>query len=157
MIRSLACPQPSVVIENQDYSMKQQVSTSIINFASIAFLVLFPHFVPLPFYSYTIVCLGIIYLIFKIRHYDFNFIGLKKDGINIKSISIGILSAIIWVAFNQWAYIPFIKYCFVVPDYTEYNFIRESIFKFGHCTKCRMFGWRALRRDCVPRIYPTYA
>jgi membrane protease YdiL (CAAX protease family) len=107
--------------------MKQKTTTHIVNVASIAFLCMFPHFVPLPFYSYTIVCLVLIYLMLKRKHRSFDFIGLKQSGISKKSVSIGVLSAVIWVAFNQWMYIPFIKYYFVVPDYTEYDFIRENI------------------------------
>ncbi|MFC6102799.1 CPBP family intramembrane glutamic endopeptidase [Olivibacter domesticus] len=92
----------------------------------IAFLILFPHFVPLPFYSYSVVCLLLIWFLLRKEAKIFRDLGLSKNGLTIKAVLIGIVSALIWVGFMQLIYIPTIKYFFVVPDYTEYNFIKES-------------------------------
>lgn len=92
----------------------------------IAFLILFPHFVPLPFYSYSVVCLLLIWFLLRKEAKTFHDLGLSKNGLTIKAVLIGIVSALIWVGFMQFIYIPTIKYFFVVPDYTEYNFIKES-------------------------------
>lgn len=95
----------------------------------IAFLILFPHFVPLPFYSYAIVCLLLIWFFLRKEAKTLRDIGLAKNGLSVKIVLIGIVSALIWVGFMQFIYIPTIKHLFVVPDYTEYNFIRGSISK----------------------------
>lgn len=95
----------------------------------IFFLVFFPHCVPLPFYSYAVVCLVVIWFILRKEGKTFRDIGLFKNGITIKAATIGIVSALIWVGFMQLLYIPVIKSLFVVPDYIEYNFIRDSISK----------------------------
>lgn len=57
----------------------------------------------------------------------FRDIGLIKEKLNIKALFLGIISALIWVLFMQFIYIPSIKYLFEVPDYIEYNFIRNSM------------------------------
>jgi len=96
---------------------------------AIAFLLLFPHFVPLPFYSYAIVCFIVIWFLLRKAGSTFRNIGLAKKGFTAKAVLIGITSALIWVGFMQLVYIPVIKHLFVVPDYTEYNFIRSGISK----------------------------
>lgn len=93
----------------------------------IAFLVLFPHFVPLPFYSYAIVCLAVIILFLRQQKKALRDLGLKRNGLTIHALIVGILSALIWVAFNKWCYHPFITHFFVVEPYTEYDFIREKL------------------------------
>ncbi len=93
----------------------------------IAFLVLIPHFVPLPFYSYAIICMAAIILYLKRNKRNLRDLGLKRHGITIHTICIGILTAVLWVAFNKWVYHPLITSLFSVPDYTEYNFIRNHL------------------------------
>jgi len=96
---------------------------------AIAFLILFPHYVPLPFYSYAIVCFLVIWFLLRREGSSFRNIGLSKNGFTVKVVAIGLASALVWVGFMQFLYIPVIKHLFVVPDYTEYNFIRSSISK----------------------------
>ncbi|MCC6289609.1 MAG: CPBP family intramembrane metalloprotease [Chitinophagaceae bacterium] len=93
----------------------------------IVFLVLFPHFVPLPFYSYAVVCLAVI--IFYLRGYKKTLrdLGLKRNGLTFHTFFAGIISALLWVAFNKWVYHPFITHFFVVEPYTEYDFIRNKL------------------------------
>lgn len=93
----------------------------------IAFLILFPHYIPLPFYSYAVICLLLIWFLLRKEGKTFGNLGLTKNGLTAKAILTGIVSALIWVGFMQFIYIPTIKYLFVVPHYTEYNFIRGSI------------------------------
>lgn len=93
----------------------------------IAFLILFPHFVPLPFYSYSLVCLLLIWVLLRKKGMTFANLGLAKSGLTKKSVLIGIVSGLVWVVFMQFIYIPGIKHLFIVPDYTEYNFIKKSI------------------------------
>lgn len=95
----------------------------------ILFLIAFPHFVPLPFYSYAIVCFLVIWLLLRKEGKTFRSIGLGKNGFSTKAILIGLVSALLWVGFMQFVYILAIKYLFVVPDYTEYDFIRGNISK----------------------------
>lgn len=95
----------------------------------IAFLLLFPHFIPLPFYSYAIVGFVVIWFILRKEGNTFRDIGLSKKGITLRAFVIGIVSALVWVGFMQLLYIPVIKSLFTVPDYTEYNFIRDDISK----------------------------
>ncbi|MEH6307264.1 CPBP family intramembrane glutamic endopeptidase [Olivibacter sp. CPCC 100613] len=105
----------------------QNVNQVIFDLGIIAFVVLFPHYFPLPFYSYSIVCfIAIIYYLRKSRK-GLRSIGLVKNGITIKSVIIAILSALIWTAFMRWIYVPLISVLFTVPDYTEYDFIRKHI------------------------------
>jgi len=107
--------------------MKQHFKTDIINFLAILFIVLFPHFLPLPFYSYAIVCLGVVILILRKHNKTLRDLGLKQKGISIKTFLVGVLSAMVWVAFMRWIYLPVISYFFSVPDYTEYNFIQNHL------------------------------
>ena len=93
----------------------------------VAFLVLFPHFVPLPFYSYAIVCLAVIIFYLRSRKKTLRDLGLKRNGLTTHTVVVGVLSALLWIAFNKWAYHPFIIHFFDVPPYTEYDFIRNKL------------------------------
>jgi membrane protease YdiL (CAAX protease family) len=93
----------------------------------IAFLVLFPHFVPLPFYSYAVVCLAIIIFYLRTQKKILRDLGLKRNGLTPHTFVVGILSALLWIAFNKWVYHPFITHFFVVEPYTEYGFIRNKL------------------------------
>ena len=93
----------------------------------IAFLILFPHFVPLPFYSYAIVCLAVVILYLKSQHKTLRDLGLKHNGLTGHTFLVGIVSALVWIAFNKWVYYPFITHFFVVEPYTEYDFIRNKL------------------------------
>jgi membrane protease YdiL (CAAX protease family) len=93
----------------------------------IAFLVLFPHFVPLPFYSYAVVCLGVIVIYLRRQKKTLRDLGLKRNGLTAHTLIVGILSALLWVAFNKWGYYPFITHFFVIEPYTEYDFIRNKL------------------------------
>ena len=110
--------------------MIQHFTKNILNILAIIFVVVFPHFVPLPFYSYAIICLGVVILILRKDHKTLRDIGLKQKGISIKTVLVGIVSAIGWAAFMRWIYLPVIQYLFIVPDYTEFNFIQNNVSNF---------------------------
>jgi membrane protease YdiL (CAAX protease family) len=93
----------------------------------IVFLVLFPHFVPLPFYSYAVVCLAVIIFYLRGQKKTLRGLGLKRNGLTTHTLIVGILSALLWIAFNKWVYHPFITHFFVVEPYTEYDFIRNKL------------------------------
>ena len=93
----------------------------------IAFLVLFPHFVPLPFYSYAVVCLAVIISYLRRQKKTLRDLGLKRNGLTTRTFVIGILSALFWIAFNKWVYHPFITHFFTIVPYTEYDFIRKRL------------------------------
>jgi len=114
--------------------MKKHFTKNITDILAILFVVLFPHFVPLPFYSYAIVCLGVVILVLRKDNKTLRDIGLKQKGISIKTFLVGIVSAIVWVAFMRWIYLPVIRYFFIVPDYTEYNFIQNHLLNFAIAT-----------------------
>jgi len=61
--------------------MKQQFKKNSIDILAILLVVLFPHFVPLPFYSYAIVCLGVVILILRKDNKTLRDLGLKNKGI----------------------------------------------------------------------------
>jgi membrane protease YdiL (CAAX protease family) len=104
-------------------SFRQDILTVLI----IAFLILFPHFVPLPFYSYAIICLGIIILYLRKQNKTLRHLGLKRNGLTAQSFIVGVVSALLLIAFNKWVYHPFITHFFVVEPYTEYDFIRNKL------------------------------
>jgi len=93
----------------------------------IALLVLFPHFVPLPFYSYAVVCLAVIVFYLRRNKKTLRDLGLKRNGLTAHTFVVGILSALLWIAFNKWVYHPFITHFFAVEPYTEYDFIRNKL------------------------------
>lgn len=93
----------------------------------IAFLVLFPHYFPLPFYSYAFVCLAVIIFYLRTQKKTLQNLGLKHRGLTAHTFLIGLLSALLWIAFNKWVYHPFITHFFVVDTYTEYDFIRKRL------------------------------
>ncbi|WP_159451726.1 type II CAAX endopeptidase family protein [Pedobacter africanus] len=109
--------------------MKNKALCVLRDVVTIAFLILFPHFVPLPFYSYAVICLLAIWFLLRKDGKTFGAIGLSKNGLTGKAVFIGVLSALVWVGFMQLIYIPVIKHLFTVPDYTEYNFIRGNASK----------------------------
>src|SRR5690348_6319045 len=104
-------------------SFRQDILTGLI----IAFLILFPHFVPLPFYSYAIICLGVIIFYLRRLNKTLRDIGLKYRGLTAHTFIVGIVSALLLIAFNKWIYYPFITHFFVVEPYTEYDFIRNKL------------------------------
>ncbi|UMQ41654.1 CPBP family intramembrane metalloprotease [Chryseobacterium sp. Y16C] len=107
--------------------MDRKIISTIGYIGCIIFLVIFPHFVPLSFYSYAAVCLLAIYLMLRREGKNFRDIGLIKKKLNLRAVFLGAVTAIAWVAFMQFLYIPTIKYFFQVPDYIEYNFIKSSV------------------------------
>lgn len=107
--------------------MEGKIVSTIGDIGFIVFLIIFPHFVPLPFYSYALVCLGAIFLMLRKEGKTFRDIGLIKEKFTSRAFILGVVTALTWVAFMQFVYIPSIKYFFEVPDYTEYNFIKSSM------------------------------
>ncbi|WP_346239001.1 CPBP family intramembrane glutamic endopeptidase [Niabella insulamsoli] len=103
------------------------VQRTVRDVGAIAFLIAFPHFVPLPFYSYAIVCFLVIWFLLRNDGKTFRSIGLSKNALTAKAVLIGMASALLWIGFMQFIYIPVIKHLFVVPDYTEYDFIKGNI------------------------------
>jgi membrane protease YdiL (CAAX protease family) len=97
----------------------------------IAFLVLFPHYVPLPFYSYSLVCFLLIVFYLKRQNKTLADVGLTRKGLSVHTFVVGILSAILWMAFIKIVYFPFINHFFrdYISDYTEYDFIKNNIKK----------------------------
>ena len=108
--------------------MSKSFRENILILLLIAFLILFPHFGGLPFYSYAIVCLAVIILYLRKGNKTLRNLGLKQSGIKAHVVVAGIVSASLWVVFNKWIYHPFITYFFVVPPYTEYDFIKGKLF-----------------------------
>ncbi|MHA4810821.1 lysostaphin resistance A-like protein [Flavitalea flava] len=98
----------------------------LLDIICISFLILFPHFVPLPFYSYAVICLLFIWLLLKKQKKTWEWIGLQKKRITAPGFLTGIGSGLLWVAIIQWGYIPFILHFFnpFVKSYTEYDFIK---------------------------------
>jgi membrane protease YdiL (CAAX protease family) len=107
--------------------MKKNIGRNILKVFVIIFLVLFPHFIALPFYSYAIVCLAVIIFYLRKEQKTLRDLGLKRKGITAHVILVGVVSALLWIAFNKWIYHPFITHFFVVPAYTEYDFIRNKL------------------------------
>ena len=93
----------------------------------IAFLILFPHFVPLPLYSYAVVCLAVIIFYLRRQKKTVRDPGLKRNGLTAHTFVVGIISALLLIAFNKWVYHPLITHFFVVEPYTEYDFIRNKL------------------------------
>jgi len=106
--------------------MDNKIQKNIKEILSVAFLILFPHFFPLPFYSYTIICFLFIWIVLKKGGIAFNSLGFSKKNLTIHALTIGFVSAFLWGCFMQFLYIPVIKNLFTVPNYTEYNFIRNN-------------------------------
>ena len=105
----------------------RSLGQDILKIFIIIFLVLFPHFVPLPFYSYSVVCLAVIIFYLRGQKKTLRDLGLKRNGVTAHAFAVGIVSALLWIAFNKWVYHPFITHFFVVEPYTEYDFIRNKL------------------------------
>jgi membrane protease YdiL (CAAX protease family) len=110
---------------------KINLRRSIAEAVIIAFLVLFPHYVPLPFYSYALVCFLLIVFYLKRQNKTLADVGLTRKGLSVHTFVVGILSAILWMAFIKIVYFPFINHFFrdYISDYTEYDFIKNNIKK----------------------------
>jgi len=100
---------------------------AVINIFIIAFLILFPHYVPLPFYSYAIVCLAVIIFYLKRQNKSLRDIGLKRNGLTIYSFGIGLLSALVWAAFAHWLYLPLIQHFSPTNDPGDYDFVKNHL------------------------------
>jgi len=107
--------------------MNKSFAQEMLKVVMIAFLVLFPHFVPLPFYSYAVVCLAVLIFYLRRQKKTLRDLALKRDGLTADTFVIGILSALFWIAFNKWVYHPFITHFFSIEPYTEYDFIRKKL------------------------------
>jgi len=105
----------------------KRLGQGILEILIIAFLILFPHFVPLPFYSYALVCLAVIIFYLRGQKKTLPDLGLKRNGLAAHTFVVGIVSALLWIAFNKWVYHAFITHFFVVEPYTEYDFIRNKL------------------------------
>lgn len=92
----------------------------------VLFLVIFPHVAPLPFYSYILVGFVAILVFQRSNGETLADLGLKKHGLTSHALIIGGGTAVIWTAFNQFVYIPLIFKLFTVPEYAEYDFIRNN-------------------------------
>jgi membrane protease YdiL (CAAX protease family) len=103
--------------------LRQDIFSALI----IAFLILFPHFAGFPFYTYAIVCLAVIIFYLRRQNKTLRNLGLKRNGLTAHTFAVGVLSALLWIAFNKWIYHPFITHFFVVEPYTEYDFIRNKL------------------------------
>ena len=99
----------------------------IINVLIIAFLILFPHYIPLPFYSYAVVCLAAIVLYLRKQNKTLRDVGLKRNGLTVHSFGVGLLSALVWAAFANWLYVPLIRHFFSPNDYDEYGFVTNHL------------------------------
>lgn len=96
--------------------MENKALRTVQDVGAIAFLIAFSHFVPLPLYSYAVVCFLVIWFLLRREGKTFRSIGLVKNGFSVKAVLIGLVSALLWVGFMQFIYIPVIKNLFVVPD-----------------------------------------
>ena len=106
------------------------ISTSartITNIFIVAFLILFPHYVPLPFYSYAVVCLALIIFYLKSQNKSLRDIGLKRNGLTVHAFGIGLLSALLWAAFAHWLYLPLIQHFFPTNKPGDYDFITNHL------------------------------
>jgi uncharacterized protein len=112
--------------------MRVSISSPFIYFwyclFATAFLVLVPHFASLPFYLYALVCFFFILLALRLEKQGLSDIGLKKRGLTVKVILVGIVSAILLNRFISWGYYPIIRHFFGfdISSYTEYDFVRKS-------------------------------
>ena len=100
---------------------------NVLNVITIILVILVPHFAGLPFFSYTIVCAGLIALNLRLTGRHWPDIGVTRPTSIPLSFLIGTASALLWTAFNQLVYIPFIHHFFEVPEYTEYNFVQNNL------------------------------
>jgi uncharacterized protein len=106
---------------------KTKFNRNAISVLIITFVIVFPHYVPLPFYSYAIVCLAVIILYLRKQKKTFQDFGLKRHGLTFKTLWVGVFSAVCWTTLMKWIYIPFINHFFSVPDYSEYDFLRNKL------------------------------
>lgn len=86
----------------------------------------------------------------------FTDIGLSKKGLNLKAVVIGIASALVWISFMQVIYIPIIRNLFVVPEYTEYNFIRGSLQKLIAIISAAFLVGGFYEEIIFPWLYPGH-
>lgn len=99
---------------------------TLLNVATIVLLFVIPHIARLPFFLYTIICLGLIAVALRANNKSWRDLGLARPASMTKMFAIGVVSAIAWTAFNQLVYIPFIHAFFDVPPYTEYDFLKGN-------------------------------
>ncbi|SDK57590.1 CAAX protease self-immunity [Pedobacter sp. ok626] len=102
------------------------IKANIASALLIIFLLAFPHFSGMPYYTYAIICFIALLFYLKKKQIKLQELGLIKNGVNRKVLFYGITSGILWLAFMQWVYIPSIKYLFQPPDYKEYDFIQGN-------------------------------
>jgi len=101
----------------------------IIDILIITFLILFPHFAHLPFASYSIICIVLVIVYLKRQNKTLGDLGLKRKSLTVHIFIVGILSAVLWMAFVKFIYLPFINHFFknYMKAYTEYDFVKNNI------------------------------
>ncbi|GAB4093396.1 CPBP family intramembrane glutamic endopeptidase [Flaviaesturariibacter terrae] len=66
-----------------------------------------------------------LYFFLKKNRVGWSDLGLVGRGVPIKPLIVGIVSGLLWLAFNKWVYHPFIIHYLGAPLYTDYDFIRH--------------------------------
>ena len=113
---------------------KLSLSTQkIISVLIIAFAFFFPHYAGLPFFSYTIIVLFVIWLFLKyISKENFNDIFFSFKNFQLKAIWLGAIAAIILFTLLQYAIMPLIKNLF--PNQTinlhDFDFIKGNFINY---------------------------
>lgn len=89
-----------------------------------AVILVFPHIVPLPFYTYAVICYGAIHYFLLRQKLSLSDFGLAPGNYAFKPVAIGMFSGFAWLIFMTVFYIPLVSSLFKdAPAYTEYNFL----------------------------------
>jgi membrane protease YdiL (CAAX protease family) len=99
---------------------------ALVDAAIIGFVLAFPHWVPMPFYSYAVVCIAVVLFSLRRRRTKLADLGLKKSNLRPATFLIGISTGVLWLALMQWGYIPIVRAIHPHQEYTDYDFIRKS-------------------------------
>jgi membrane protease YdiL (CAAX protease family) len=101
----------------------------ILEILIIAFLIIFPHYAGLPFATYVIICFALIFFYLKTQNKTLRDIGLKGGGLSGHVFLIGAISAILWMVFVKFIYLPIVNRFLknYLTTNTDYDFVKHNL------------------------------
>lgn len=113
---------------------------NILRLVIILIVVLLPHFLPLPFNSYSLIIIIIIWGFLKYDRATFSDLGFSLSKFKTQALLYGVLAAVIIVAFSQLIFFPVIELFITFPE-TEVEMYDKLNGNTGFYIIMLIMGW----------------
>lgn len=106
----------------------------------ILFAVIFPHLVPLPLSSYSIVVILVVWGFMKSGRVRFSDIGFSKQGFKKQALLYGVGAGLLAVSFSQLIFFPLVEWSNLFPE-TDVEFYDQLSGNIGFYVLMLCMGW----------------